>query len=346
MNHLKSEQNLHVASFRMHYHRNVRILLFMIVAAIAKAEDIRIGMIGLDTIHAVEFTRILNDPASKDHVKGARVVGAFKASSPDIRSSWSLVDGYVERLQKQFEVKIYESIDDLAKQVDGILVVSVDGRPHLEQARAVILAGKPLFIDKPLAASLRESLEIFDLAALYKVPVFSASSLRFAEGTKAVRNGSIGKVIKAEARSPAHLEPHHIDLFWYGIHGVESLFTVLGPGIQSVSRKNSALGSIEVVGQWDGDRMGVFREIKGFGGQAFGERGEAEIGKFDGYAPLVAEIVKFFQTGISPVPTRETIEIIAFMEADALSKARNGETVRIAEVFERIGRKKPTESAR
>ena len=303
----------------------------------AWAADIRLGMVGLDTSHAVAFTKILHDSAAKDFIPGAKVVGAFKAASRDIESSWSKADGYTDKLRTDYGVTIYDSIEELAKNVDAVLIESVDGRPHLAQARAVILARKPLFVDKPLAASLKDALEILALAHKHGVPIFSASSLRFARETLAVREGSVGRVLRAETSSPAHLEPTHTDLFWYGIHGVESLFTVMGPGIESVTRRNSAAGAIEVEGRWADGRTGVFRESKTYGGKATGEKGEAAIGKYDGYAPLVKEIVKFLQTKTSPVPERETIEILAFMEADALSKARGGAPVKISEVLAAAG---------
>ncbi|HSH96592.1 MAG TPA: Gfo/Idh/MocA family oxidoreductase [Roseimicrobium sp.] len=313
------------------------LLLTVISTALSHAAELRLGMIGLDTSHAIAFTKVLNDPKAKDHVEGAKVVAAFKQASLDITNSTSRIDQYTTQLEKDFGVKLYDSIEDMCKDVDAVLIESVDGRPHLKQASAVIKAGKPVFIDKPMAGSLKDALEIFALAKKHKVAVFSASSLRFGKGTLAVRGGYIGRVTGATASSPAHLEPHHTDLFWYGIHGVESLFTVMGPGCETVTRKNSTEGSIEVEGRWADGRIGVFKEIKGYGGKAIGEKGEAEIGKYDGYAPLVVEIVKFFQTGISPVPEQETIEILAFMEADAQSKANEGKPVKIADVLKKAG---------
>ena len=61
--------------------------------------------------------------------------------------------------------------------------------------------------------------------------------------------------------------------------------------------------------------------------------GEAEIGKFDGYDPLVAEIVTFFKTKKPPVAAEETIELFAFMEAADESKRRGGAEVKLAEVL-------------
>jgi len=322
--------------------------LLLVAAGRLAGAELRLGMVGLDTGHVVAFTQVLNDPKAKDHVPGARIVGAFKSWSPDIESSRSKVEGYTEKLQKDFGVKLYDSIGALARDVDGVLVESVDVRVHFAQAVEVIRLGKPLYIEKPVTASLKEGLELFALAKQHRVPVFSSSALRFGRDTLSVRAGKIGRVRQAVTNSPAPLEPHHTDLFWYGIHGVESLFTVMGVGIERVERRLTVSGLIESVGYWKGGRVGTFEEVarggslaKTYAGRAVGERGEAAVGSFDGYAPLVAAIVKFFQTGISPVSPRETLEILAFMEADALSKSRGGDAVTIAEVLELAGWKGP-----
>jgi hypothetical protein len=317
--------------------KTFRLLLPLFAAAhVAFAADIRVGMIGIDTGHAVEFTKILHDPNVKSHVTGARVVAAVRAPSPDIESSMKVVDGYVTRLKNEFGVKFYDSIEEMVRHVDAVMIESVDGRPHFAQAKAVILAGKPVYVEKPLTISLREGIELFALAKKHKVPVFSSSALRFGEATQAVRKGQIGRVREAETTSPASLEPHHPDLFWYGIHGVESLFTVMGTGIETVTRKSPSGSAIVTEGRWKDGRIGTFREIpRTFSGSAKGERGETPVGKFDGYAPLVAAIIEFFKTGVSPVPEQETLEILAFMEADVLSKQREGRPVQIAEIMKR-----------
>jgi len=304
-------------------------------ATLAEAADLKLGLIGLDTSHVTAFTRLLNDPNDKDRVPGAKVVAAFKGGSPDIESSRSRIDGYTKELTNQWGVKLYDNIEAMCKEVDAVLIESVDGRPHLAQARPVIQAGKPFFIDKPMAGSLRDAREILRLARQANVPWFSASSLRYGKLTQEARNGSLGKVTRAETYSPCALEPHHPDLFWYGIHGVESLFTVMGTGCESVQRRTTADGKIEVVGTWKGGRTGTFRENdKGYGGEAWGEKGHTNVGAYDGYAPLVREIVKFFQTKIVPIPPEETIEILAFMEAADESKRQNGKPVTIQQVME------------
>jgi hypothetical protein len=308
-------------------------LAFVFLTQQLLGAELRIGLIGCDTSHATAFTEVLNNPQAKGHVPGGKVVAAFKGGSPDVASSWSRVEQYATTLREKYGVKFYDSVPELAKEVDAVLLESVDGRPHLEQARPVIEARKPLFIDKPMAGSLRDVLEIFRLAEKAKCPVFSSSSLRYGKDTQAVAHGSIGTVQRCETYGPCEIEPHHPDLFWYGVHGVEALYTVMGTGCVSVQRGAGADGKIEVTGTWSGGRKGIFHEDKDFHGHAKGSKGESSVGSFNGYEPLVAEIMKFFQTGIAPVKPKETIEIFAFMEAADASKAKNGEPVRIKAVM-------------
>jgi len=308
-------------------------ILLGIVPTLAGAAELRLGLVGLDTSHVTAFTEVLNNPNAKDHVPGARVVAAFKGGSTDIPSSISRVEEYTATLRDKYGVKIYDTIEKVCADVDAVLIESVDGRPHLEQAKIVIAAKKPLYIDKPVGGTLRDALEIFRLAKAASVPLFTSSSLRFAKSTQAVRAGSLGRVLSAETTSPAHLEEHHPDLYWYGVHGCESLFTVMGTGCETVQRRKTADGMIEVIGRWKGGRTGIFRESATYGGVARGEKGEAPVGSFEGYAPLVVEIVKFFQTQKSPVPPAETIELFAFMEAADESKRQDGKPVSLAEVL-------------
>jgi predicted dehydrogenase len=103
-------------------------------------------------------------------------------------------------------VEIVGSIEDLLKKVDFVLLETNDGRPHLEQALLVVKAGKPMFIDKPVAGSLKDVIAIYETAKKYKVPIFSSSSLRYMESVQDVVKGKIGNVLGADTFSPATIE--------------------------------------------------------------------------------------------------------------------------------------------
>jgi len=306
-----------------------------LLSAHSHAQNIRAGIIGLDTSHVLAFTKTLNANPQKPEVMGVRVVAAYPQGSKDIESSTKRVPEYTEKI-KELGVEIVPSIDALLDKVDVVFLETNDGRPHLEQILPCIEANKPVFIDKPIAGSLVDAIKIFDAAKAARIPVFSSSSLRFGKSTLAVRKGSLGRVSSAEMTSPASLEEHHPDLFWYGIHGVESLFTIMGTGCQGVKRGTTADGKITVTGTWEGGRTGTFTEAKSYGGKAVGDKGQDDtVGKYEGYDPLLFSIVHFFRTGIAPVTPEETLEIYAFMEAADESKRRNGADVTIKEVMDK-----------
>ena len=297
----------------------------------------KIGMIGLDTSHCIAFTKALNNPNAGAEFSGYRVVAAYPNGSRDIASSVERIPGYIEEVKK-FGVKIVHSVAELIAEADVVMLETNDGRLHLEQAIPVILAGKPLFIDKPMTASLSEAIVIFETAKKYKVPVFSSSSLRYITGIDEVISGKIGKVTGAETYSPAKLEKTHPDLFWYGIHGVETLFTAMGTGCKRVVRVSSEDTDL-VVGTWDDGRIGTFRGIRNgkadYGGTIFGEKGIAVLGNYAGYNPLLVQIIDFFRTGVIPVREEETLQILAFMEAADLCKVSGGAPVGIESVMKK-----------
>jgi hypothetical protein len=267
------------------------------------------------------------------------VAAAFPQGSRDIVSSTRRVADYTLKV-KALGVEIVDSIEDLLKHVDVVFLESNDGRVHLEQIKPVLAARKPVFIDKPIAGNLADAIRILDAAKQASVPLFCSSSLRFGRATQSVRNGAIGKVTSAETFSPAALEPTHVDLYWYGVHGCESLFTVMGTGCKSVKRGTTPDGKIEVTGTWEGGRTGIFREAtgtdrNGYGGKAVGEKGEAPVGGYDGLDPLLLEIVAMFRGGPVPVSADETLELYAFMEAADESKRRGGEEVTLKEVLDK-----------
>jgi predicted dehydrogenase len=326
--------------FRMKFHLWLLALTVFLTSSVFAAQELRLGMIGLDTSHVIAFTKLLNDSKHKDHVPGGRVVAAFKGGSPDIESSWSRVDGYTKQLQNDFAVKMVPTIEELCQQVDAVLLMSVDGRPHLEQARPVIKAGKPMFIDKPVAGSLRDAIEIYRLAKEAKVPVFSSSSFRFYNSMVDVKKADVGDIRSVISYGPAHLEPHHPDLFWYGVHPTEALFTMLGTGCETVVRSTTPDTDV-ITGTWSNGRLGTLHALrKGPTPHkvvVFGTKAVAEQKGGGDYAPLVQEIMKFFQTGVAPVSPEETLELFAFMEAADESKRQGGAPVKIREVVKKNG---------
>ena len=301
-----------------------------------KEDPIRIGIIGLDTSHSPAFTKYINDPKNAK-TRGAKVVAAYPYGSTRIESSASRIPEYTEEV-KNLGVEIVDSIRNLIEQVDAVLLETNDGALHLEQAMPVIESKKPLFIDKPVAANLVDVIRIYENANKHQAPLFSSSSLRYMPKAQEVRNKqTIGEITGADTYSPEHWEPSHTDLYWYGIHGVEILYTIMNTGCQRIRRVLTDHTDL-VIGEWTGGRLGTFRgDLQGhqaYGGTAFGTKGVVELGSFEGYGPLVDQIIEFFRSGKSPVDPAETLELYTFMEAADVCKHRKGDWVELGEIYD------------
>ena len=298
-------------------------------------KDLRAGIIGTDTSHVPAFTALFE----KHPEWRIKVVAAVKAGSPDLPTSANRLEGFAKTIKEKNGVEIVDSIEALLGKVDVVLLESVDGRPHLAQATPCLKAGKPLFIDKPLAASLDDARKITELSKETGTPFFSASSYRFHPDIVRFRqDAGVGKVTKVQGSSPYNTLEHHPDLYFYGIHGVEALYAVMGPGCQSVSRKSDKDADVST-GKWKDGRIGVYHGVpSSFKGQkppvvrVWGENGAADSKGDGGYENLVLAIAEFFHTGKPPVDPAETIEIFEFMSAAQLSKDRGGAEVSLSEL--------------
>lgn len=312
----------------------LRRLPFLLFALSLHAADLRLGIIGTDISHVSHFTRILNNASDPNHIPGARVVAAFKGGSPDIVSSRTRVDGFAEELRKVYNVEFTSTIPELCKKVDAILLESGDGRIHLAQAKEVIAARKPLFIDKPLASTLEDAREIARLAKEAGVPWFSSSTLRFSELAKAMKAPDAFGI---DVWGPGPMEEHHhLDLSWYAIHPIELLYTLMGTGCEEVTRFTNGdfnNGSDILVARWKDGRTGTVRTLRphgGYGAVVFRPGKIVQSPNYEvSYVPLVKEIIAFFQSGKPPVSNEETLEIFAFLDAAQRSKAAGGKPMKL-----------------
>ena len=309
----------------------MRSLVFLLASIAAAQAQIRLGIVGTDTSHVTNFTRAFNDPAFPEHVPGARVVAAYKGGSPDIESSRSRIEKFTEELRSKWNVEIVPDIPTLCSKVDAVLLESVDGRVHLAQAREIIAARKPMFIDKPLAATLEDAREIARLAKEAGVPWFSTSSLRYSEIVTALKSPDATGVT---TWGPGPTEEHHyLDLSWYAIHPIEMLYALMGTGCEEVWRVTTPDADV-VAGRWNGGRIGTVRALRpygAYGAVVFGPKKvlQSHDKMRAGYTPMLREIVKFFETRVPPVPNEETLELFAFMDAAQKSKEQGGRPVKL-----------------
>ncbi|WNO10024.1 Gfo/Idh/MocA family protein [Teredinibacter sp. KSP-S5-2] len=299
-----------------------------------QADELRLGIIGLDTMHSTAFTTMINDPQDAT-MSDVRVVAAYPYGSTRMERNAREIVQFSKEIQG-YGVVLVDSIEALLKQVDGVMLLTNDGLLHLEQIKPVIEAGLPIFLDKPIAADFPESVQIYSLAKKHQVPVFSASALRYQSKAQAVRHQNlVGEVLGADGYSPYYEEAQHSDYYWYGIHAVETVYTLMGPGCKRVKRIIGQHSDM-IIGEWQDGRIGTVRTDRNgaqfYGGTAYGREGVVNVGPFEGYRPLVEQIVQFFRSKKSPVAAEETLEIYAFMKAAQLSRLNDGAWIELEKV--------------
>ena len=291
-------------------------------------DKIKFCVVGFDSSHSTEFVSRLigSNPRQSQNVGGGQVVAAFPGGSGI--GELDQIEARTETFRSWGAV-VADKLEDLLEfEVDGALITSIDGRVHLEQARPFIEAGIPTFIDKPLTCSPAEAREIQRLAESKKVPVFSSSSIRFdaAVVSMAARGNAI---MTADVYGPAPLEPTNPGLYWYGIHAVEMLYTLMGPGCREVNCRSSEPSEV-ITAVWNDGRIATLRGLR-IGCYA----GGALCGTAEGvihivpdvetmYYELVKRIVPCWRTGEIPVDLAETVEIIDFIDAALRSVQQDG----------------------
>lgn len=305
-------------------------------------EPLRVGIVGLDTSHGEQFTLRLNDASHPAHVPGARVVAAWPGGSPDLPLSAGRVSGFTSALRDR-GVAILSSIAEVCAAVDAVMILSLDGRAHLGQVRQVLATGRPFFLDKPVAATLAEVVAVYREAGDAGVPMFSASATRFWPDVVALAHGDGVPARAVLSRGPAPVLAHHSELFFYGLHTAEALFTVMGTGCRDVARVSTRDVSL-VTGWWDDDRVGSLAAMhalpmdsRDYAVTRVDEGRTTTVAGAGDYRGLVAAIVAFFRDARPPVSAGETLEIYAFLEAARVSRLRGGGRVAPREMLAEAG---------
>ncbi|MFN8708026.1 MAG: gfo/Idh/MocA family oxidoreductase [Planctomyces sp.] len=334
--------------------RTVTVLFLLAGIHVSVADDaapIRVGIIGLDNYQALDFTSQFHNPAAPEELKGLKVVAGYAGGSPDIQESVESLPKWLPGFKEQ-GVEILDSIEAVRDRSDAILIMSLDGRTHLEDLKKVGKSGVPVYIGRPMAASLPEVISMFEFASKHDIPLFSCSQHRYVPGFRNMRgHPEVGNVLGADVWGGCPEDPLHPDTVWKGLHGIETLYTLLGPGCLTVTRASTPDCDV-LTGVWNDGRIGSYRGIRRgavtYRAMVFGDKGispsgdygydvptnwVAPHGEYWGYKGVAIEIVRFFKTRQPPVSPEETMEIFAFMEAAHESKRRGGSPVSVAEVL-------------
>ncbi|MFD1037556.1 Gfo/Idh/MocA family oxidoreductase [Virgibacillus byunsanensis] len=281
--------------------------------------SLNIGMIGLDTSHVEIFTKLLHE--NKYQLRNSKVIIGCPYAAEDLDLSINRVNKYTAVLRDDYGVEITPSINDVAEKADAIMITSVDGRKHLDLFKRVASYSKPIFIDKPLALSELDAKEILTLSKKYHSPIMSSSSLRYADSLQKHLADSPGQLKGAYLSGPLPFIEKMPYYFWYGIHMVELLFTIMGPNYNQVTVSGN--NDYDVIStEWADGRFGIIRGSHNWHGNFEAilhyenETVHLPIYKDEKpyYASLLEQVITFFETGNNPIPEEETLAIIRFIE--------------------------------
>ncbi len=299
-------------------------------------DGLRIGLIGLDTSHVEGFGKFLHDTDHPFYIPDGKITVAFPGGSPDFELSYSRVDKYTKLLKETYGVKMVDSLEEVANSSDAIMITSVDGRVHLEQFMAIVEYRKPIFIDKPFTLDTESAKQIMEKAKEHGTPIMSCSPLRYDESLSiALEDDTKGEIIGADCYGPMELQDTQPGLFWYGIHSVEMLYTILGEGCKKVTSYTNDDHDF-VVGEWENGRIGTVRGNRE-GNREFGSTihrkegtqfSNSGLSKVSFHARQNKKIIDFMKSRKPDFDSKITIEITRFIEA-ANESRKSGKTVHL-----------------
>jgi predicted dehydrogenase len=303
----------------------------------------RIGAIGIDSSHTPVFTNRIN-ALHKEGKTPCRVTHFWDPG----RHEWQHPAGAEQSAKdvaKWREDTIKEgaqqvgSLDELLKNVDGVMVLNINGHRHLELSIGPIAKGMPTYIDKPLTCSTDQARSLLAMTRQYNARCYSASSLRFITEIPKLDKEKLGDIVAIDAFGNGELLDMMPHLWHYGCHSIEMVDAIFrwsgqGPGVARVSAIATKDYHLLDMQYRDG-RLARLRMDRA-GAWAFGAtvHGTKNVQQFvvdfaPVYSRLVEGMVKFFEGGPAPVDLREIVENVAVMEAGNRSIALGGEWVEV-----------------
>lgn len=271
----------------------------------------RIGIVGIENSHTDHFIRHLN---TENRYPGTRLVAVVRGEADR-----------TARLTESGSIDVADSSADLAGLVDAAIVCTRDGALHLAHAAPLIMAGLPVLIDKPLAAGSADARALIEAAAAARVPLVSASAVRFvgdlADVKMAAAENGPGQVVSV--LGPADPDSEYSGLTFYGIHVVETALELTGDGEfgpVSVHRGDAGIVATTVINNVVTTMTFVTPDDEGrvpFHAMVLGRHGLAarDLGLSADYnVPLLEVFLRSIEEGHSPMSAEALLRPVQLLE--------------------------------
>ncbi len=227
---------------------------------------------------------------------------------------------------------VVENPTDVIGQVDAVIIATDIGSEHVKRARPFVEAGLPVFVDKPMVDNAAD-LRIFQDWVAAGKPLMSSSCMRYAKEFLPYRLSTheLGALRFVSITTPKSWER-------YGIHALEAIYPILGPGFVSVRNTGTAERNVVHLKHRSGADVAVVATADMYGSfgclQLCGTAGHAQVAfgdSFYSFKTQLAAFIEYLRTGVRPFPFEETVELMKLVIAGIGSREAGGREISMEE---------------
>ncbi len=293
------------------------------------AKKLRIGIVGMSegNGHPYSWSAIFNGydweamkdcpfPAIPDYLSKRKFPEDSLQEWGEVTHVWSQDIEKSRHIAAASKIKhVVEDLLDMIGEVDAVLLARDDAEKHQEMAKPFIEAGLPIFIDKPLALTLKDAEEIYSWEK-YKSQVFTCSSMRYADELMLTgeERSTLGKILYVEASVMKGWDTYGIHLLEPFVFQLENrgelqkaLSIKTGPVQQTLVKWEHASAYLKVTGDiltpysisFFGEKESVTKEF---------------MDSFSCFKNALFEFVQQIKTKSNRIDTDETLELIKILE--------------------------------
>ncbi|MBR4864488.1 MAG: Gfo/Idh/MocA family oxidoreductase [Oscillospiraceae bacterium] len=226
---------------------------------------------------------------------------------------------------------VYDHPEEMIGNVDAVIVATDVGDEHVERCRPFVEAGIPMFIDKPLV-NKEEDLQTFVRWRKEGAKFISSSSLRYCKEIEPYYKNhyELGKLMYICSPMAKYYET-------YGIHALERMYPLLGPGFVSVQNTGTKEKTVVHIKHESGCDVHIVQApgLNTCGMMVLGDKGSLQMRSGDSYYCFKRQLdlfVHWLRTGEEPFPFEETVELMKLVIGGIRSREEAGRIVMLDEI--------------
>ncbi len=313
---------------------------------IVDKQNIRLAMLGMvdGNGHPYSWSAMFNGYDSDLMAKGPYAgISAYLNKEPkdtlqipnaNVTHIWTDDPADAELVSKASLIpNVVSKPEDVIGQVDAVIIATDKGHEHVERCRPFVEAGLPIFVDKPLVDK-EEDLQTFVKWVEGGAKILTSSAMRYAKEFMPYRLSTheLGSMRYISMTTPKTWER-------YGIHALEGVYPITGPGYVSVRNTGTFERNIlhlkhskgiDVVIAAIGDMYGAFGQLT-LCGTAQGVQ-TAFSDTFYAFKTQLEAFIDYLRTGELPFSFDETVECMKIIIAGIRSREEGGREVLLSEI--------------